>query len=158
MSRLNNGDVFPTLTLPRVGGGSVTLPQDLAGSYGVVLIYRGSWCPYCNAQLASFQRALDSLTQQNVRVVALSVDDEPASTELVEKHRLQFPVAHSADPAAIAAATGAYLSEDGSYLQSTGFVLAPDGTVLTAVYSSAAIGRLVPADVSGFVTYLQKAA
>lgn len=158
MSRLSNGDAFPTLTLPRVGGGTVVLPQDLAGSFGVVLVYRGAWCPYCNAQLASFQRALDSLTQLNVRVVALSVDDEAASEELVEKHRLRFPVAHSADPAEVATATGAYLSEDGSYLQSTGFVLAPDGSVLTAVYSSAAIGRLVPADVSGFVTYLQKAA
>lgn len=29
-------------------------------------------------------------------------------------------------------------------MQSTGFVLAPNGTMLTAVYFSAAIGRLVP--------------
>ena len=33
------------------------LAGDLAGSYGIVLVYRGSWCPYCNAQLASFSRA-----------------------------------------------------------------------------------------------------
>jgi peroxiredoxin len=158
MSQLNNGDAFPTLTLPRVGGGTLSLPIDLAGSFGVVLIYRGSWCPYCNAQLASFQRALASLTERNIRVVALSVDQESAGAELVDKHGLRFPIGHSADPVTVAAATGAYLSADGNYLQSTGFVLAPDGTVLTAVYSSAAIGRLVPADVSGFVSYLQKAA
>src|SRR5436309_9121014 len=51
---LRNGQVFPRLEIPAVGGGTISLPGDLAGSYGVVLIYRGSWCPYCNAQLASF--------------------------------------------------------------------------------------------------------
>ncbi len=158
MRRLGNGDPFPTLHLPRAGGGSISLPEDLAGFYGVVLLYRGSWCPYCNAQLASFQRALDSLTQLDVRVVALSVDDEAAAQKLVEKYRLTFPVGHSADPAAVADATGAYLSDDGTYLQSTGFVLAPDGSVLIAVYSSEAIGRLAAADVAGFITYLRDAA
>jgi peroxiredoxin len=158
MRRLGNGDLFPTLHLPRAGGGRISLPEDLAGSYGVVLLYRGSWCPYCNAQLASFQRALDSLTQLNVRVVALSVDDESAAQKLVEKYGLTFPVGHSADPAAVADATGAYLSDDGTYLQSTGFVLAPDGSVLIAVYSSEAIGRLAAADVAGFITYLRDAA
>jgi hypothetical protein len=35
-------------------------------------------------------------------------------------------------------------------------VLAPDGTVLTAVYSSAAIGRLVAGDVAGFIRYTKQ--
>ena len=56
---------------------------------------------------------------------------------------------------AIAAATGAYLNEDPLYLQTTGFVLAPDGTVVNAVYSSGAIGRLVAEDVVGLVSYIK---
>jgi hypothetical protein len=35
-------------------------------------------------------------------------------------------------------------------------VLAPDGTVLVAVYSSAAVGRLTADDVVGFVRYTQE--
>ncbi|MEO7745126.1 MAG: peroxiredoxin family protein [Actinomycetota bacterium] len=155
MARLSNGDTFPSLTLQTVGGQGISLPDDLAGSYGVVLVYRGSWCPYCNAQLAAFSRAYDTLTELGVKVVALSVDDEPTSAALVEKHRLPFVVAHSADADLVAAATGAYTNDDPHYLQSTGFVLAPDGSVLTAVYSSAAIGRLVADDVIGFVRYLK---
>jgi len=154
MTRLNNADTFPSLTLQAVGGGTITLPHAVAGSYGVVLVYRGSWCPYCNAQLAAFSRATDTLSGLGVRVVALSVDDEATSAALVAKHHLAFPVAHSADPDAIAQATGAYLNDNPRYLQSTGFVLASDSTVLTAVYSSAAIGRLVPDDVTGFIRYL----
>ena len=90
------------------------------------------------------------------KVVSLSADDEAAAAALVAKHKLAFPVGHSADPAKVAAATGAYLNAEPRYLQSTGFVLSPDGTVLVAVYSSAAIGRLVADDVAGFIQYVKK--
>jgi peroxiredoxin len=156
MPLLHNGDRFPSLTVPVVGGGRISLPDDLAGRYGIVLIYRGSWCPYCNAQLASFSRAGDALAGLDAKVVALSVDDEPTAAALVDKHKLVFPVGHSIDAEQVAAATGAYVNDDPRYLQSTGFVLAPDGTVLTAVYSSAAIGRLVPEDVLGFIRYTRQ--
>ena len=155
MPTLQNGQLFPDLKLSAVGGGMLSLPGDLAGSYGIVLIYRGSWCPYCNAQLAAFSRAQRALEEVNARVVALSVDDEATTAALVEKRRLSFPIGHSADAAAVAAAVGAYTNTDPLHLESTGFVLAPDGTVLIAVYSSGAIGRLVPDDVVGFLAYIQ---
>jgi peroxiredoxin len=155
MSQVDNGQPFPSLEVPAVGGGTISLPDDLAGSYGVVLIYRGSWCPYCNAQLAAFSRAFDALTELDVMVVALSVDDEETSAALVAKHKLRFPVGHSADADKIAAATGAYVNDEPHYLQSTGFLLAPDGTVQVAVYSSDGIGRLVADDVAGLVSYLK---
>ena len=60
--------------------------------------------PYCNAQLGAFSRALDTLSELGVKVVALSVDDEDTSAELVAKRRLRFPVGHSADADKIAAA------------------------------------------------------
>jgi peroxiredoxin len=154
MSRLHNGQPFPTLEVPAVGGGMLSLPGDLADSYGVVLIYRGSWCPYCNAQLAMFSRAFGTLTELGVKVVALSVDDEETSAALAAKHKLPFRIGHSADAVKVAAATGAYVNDEPRYLQSTGFVLAPDGTVRVAVYSSDAIGRLVADDVSGYIRYL----
>ncbi|WP_462188169.1 redoxin domain-containing protein, partial [Frankia sp. CcWB2] len=137
MNRLDNGQLFPKVQVPKVGGGSLCLPEDLAGHFGVVLIYRGSWCPYCNAQLAAFQRAGDALTDLDVRVAALSVDDEESGRRLVDKHRIDFPVGHSADVDGIAEATDAYINDESSgdprrYLQSTGFVLAPNGSVITA--------------------------
>src|SRR5205085_5270353 len=48
--RLHNGERFPTITAPRVGGGEMTIPQDLAGRWAVLLFYRGHWCPYCRQQ------------------------------------------------------------------------------------------------------------
>ena len=65
-------------------------------------------------------------------------------------------VGHSADGRAIAATTGALINDGPVYLQSTGFVLNPAGQVVVSVYSSGAIGRLVPGDVIGLVRYLRE--
>jgi peroxiredoxin len=160
MIRLSNGEKFPNVEVPAVGGGQVSLPDDLAGHFGVVLITRGSWCPYCNAQLAAFQRASQTLDSLDIKVVSLSVDDEETSQSVVDKHHLGFPVGHSADVDKIAATLGASVSDEPGpngrrHFQSTGFVLAPDGSIITSVYSSGAIGRLVPEDVIGLVRYLR---
>jgi peroxiredoxin len=158
MPRLNNGDAFPVLSLDTVASGAVSVAQHLAGSHGVVLIYRGSWCPYCNAQLSAFARAKEKLDDCGITVVAFSVDDKANAAALVEKHRLNFPVGYGADADKIAASTGAYVNDSPRYLQSTGFVLDPTGKVITAVYSSGAIGRLVVEDVIGFVRYVKSKA
>ena len=153
---LHPGDLFPALTVSLPGGRALRLPDDLAGHFGVVLFYRGSWCPYCNAQLSAFQRALDGFAEMDVTVVALSVDDEATTQELIAKHGLRLPVGYGADASAIADATGAFVNDDPLFLQSTGFVLDPGGRVVASVYSSGAIGRLVPQDVIGLIRYLRE--
>lgn len=156
MPLLAPSDKFPALSVALPGGSTLELPDELAGHYGVVLFYRGSWCPYCNAQLRAFERARESLAGLDTKVVALSVDDEATTQALIDKHRLTYPVGHSADARAVSQATGAFVNDDPVYLQSTGFVLDPQGAVVVSVYSSGAIGRLVPEDVAGLVRYLRE--
>ena len=151
---LTPGDAFPVLTLSQPGGRTLSLP--LPGEHTVVLFYRGSWCPYCNAQLRAFQRARDKLAESGAHVVALSIDDEATTQATIDKHGLTFPVGHSADAQAIAEATGALVNPAAGYIESTGFVVGPDGKVLVSVYSSNAIGRLVPDDVIGFIRYVRE--
>jgi peroxiredoxin len=155
---LRTGDAFPALTLQLAGGETLDLPDALAGHYGVVLLFRGAWCPYCNAQLRAFERAREKLEALDVRVVALSADDEAATAALVAKHGLGFPVSHGADVAGLHETHGAFANETQDYLESTGFVLDPGGHVIVSVYSSNAIGRLVPDDVAGLIRYLRDAA
>jgi peroxiredoxin len=156
MPLLRPGDTFPELTLTVARGKTVKVPETLAGQFGVVLFYRGAWCPYCNAQLRAFQRASPTLADVGVQVVALSVDDEATTADLVAKHGLTFPVGFGADARAVADLTGAFVNPDPVYLQSTGFVLDPAGKVVVSVYSSGAIGRLVPDDVAGLVRYVRE--
>ena len=156
MPLLHPGDLFPELSLAVPGGESLRVPETFDGQFGVMLFNRGAWCPYCNAQLGAFQRANATLAAAGARVASLSVDDEAATAGLIAKHGLTFPVGHSADPRAIAELTGAFVNPDPVYLQSTGFVLDPAGRVEVSVYSSGAIGRLVPEDVIGLVRYLRE--
>jgi peroxiredoxin len=156
MPLLNPGDPFPRLTISTTDGKDLALPGAFAGDYAVVLFYRGSWCPYCNAQLRAFERAGQALADNGIRVAALSVDDKETSAALAEKHKLTFPVGYGADARAVAGLTGAFVNSDPVYLQSTGFVLDPAGNVVVSVYSSGAIGRLVPDDVVGLVRYVRQ--
>jgi peroxiredoxin len=155
MSMLNPGDPFPSLAVHLPGGEELTLPDALADHFGVVLVYRGSWCPYCNAQLRAFQRDLDKLAELDTKVVAFSVDDEATTRALVEKHHLTYPVGHSADAHKVSEAIGSFVNPDPEHLQTTGFVLGPDGRVIVSVYSTGAIGRLVPEDVAGLIRYIR---
>ena len=63
MPLLHPGDTFPQLTLNIPGTQAIQVPGSFAGEFGVVLVNRGAWCPYCTAQLRAFQRAGDSLAR-----------------------------------------------------------------------------------------------
>jgi len=153
MPLLNPGDPFPQLALNIPGAQAIQVPGAFAGEFAVMLFNRGAWCPYCTAQLRAFQRASGSLAQAGIKVAALWVDGEETTAQFTAKHGLTFPLGHSADARAVAALTGAFVNPDPVYLQSTGFVLDPQGTVIVSVYSSGAIGRLMPDDVVGLVRY-----
>src|SRR5579863_9219111 len=109
MPLLHPGDPFPRLTIDTTDGQALAIPDAFAGDFAVVLFYRGSWCPYCNAQLRAFQRSSPALEDAGIRVAALSVDDEAATAELISKHGLTYPVGYGADAPAIAAVTGAFV-------------------------------------------------
>lgn len=114
--------------------------------------------PFCNAQLGAFEQAREELAGIGTKIIALSTDDAETTRATIERHGLGFPVGHSADAQAISASTGAIVNPDPSFLQATGFVLDPEGRVAVSVYSSGAIGRLVPADVTHLVRHLQQRA
>ena len=149
-----NGAGFPAMTL-NAAEKIVSLPHDHAGSFGLVLAYRGAWCPFCTAQLADFAQAWDALSGAGVKMAALSVEDEATARSVIDKHAIRFPVAYSVDAAAFAAATGAFLGEGPRRIEPTAFILMPDGTVGTSLYASGPIGRLTSAEVLKFVTFVK---
>ena len=48
----------PTVSVAAVGSGTLELPEDLAGGFGVVTIYRRDWCPFCNDYSSSLHYKL----------------------------------------------------------------------------------------------------
>jgi peroxiredoxin len=83
MPLLNPSDPFPRLTISTTDDQTLTIPDAFAGDFGVVLFYRGAWCPYCNAQLRAFERVGEALSAAGIKVAALSVDDRETTVALV---------------------------------------------------------------------------
>ena len=52
--------------------------------------------------------------------------------------------------------TGAFVNPGPDIPESTGFVLDAEGKVVVSVYSSGAIGRLMPDDVAGLLRYVRE--
>ena len=78
------------LSVDLVSGGTLSLPADLAGSYAVILFYRGSWCPYCSAQLAAFSRFRDAFQGAGIRM-ALGILLVAAGIGLTNRGRRSRP-------------------------------------------------------------------
>ncbi|HEX4402953.1 MAG TPA: peroxiredoxin-like family protein [Galbitalea sp.] len=92
-SVLEAGSVFPDGDLIDAEGRPTTLAETLSGAPGVVIFYRGAWCPYCNIALRTYRDQLTlPLRQLGVVLVALSPQSADGSMTMKEKHDLEFPV------------------------------------------------------------------
>lgn len=86
------GEDTPDFTLPDAKGGKFTLSEALAEGPVVLTWYRGGWCPYCNIQLAAYQRILPQIEELGARLVAVSPELPDQSLSTSEKNGLKFAV------------------------------------------------------------------
>ena len=99
-------------------GAETSLLDALGGRRGVLVFYRGVWCPYCNITLASYQAELvDELEARGVGLLAVSPQRPDGSLTMQEKHALRFAV----------------LSDPGNHLaRSAGVLTAPSAEARAA--------------------------
>lgn len=90
--KLNKGDKAPDFILSNATGTTIKL-SDLHKEGKVVLtFYRGTWCPYCNLQLAHYQSALKEIRSLGAQLVAISPQTPDESLSVKEKNELKFEV------------------------------------------------------------------
>ncbi|VXB22682.1 Antioxidant AhpC [Flavobacterium sp. 9AF] len=56
----------------------------------VLIIYRGGWCPYCNAQLADMQEIEKDILSLGYQIIAVSPDAPSFLKETTEKDKLNY--------------------------------------------------------------------
>ena len=89
---LEVGAAAPPFTLPDTWGAEVSLSELLTLGPVVLVFYRGAWCPYCNLQLAAFQRALTEIEDAGATLVAVSPQTPDESLTVAERHALDYQV------------------------------------------------------------------
>jgi peroxiredoxin len=87
------GDRMPDGDLLDVAGQPTTLAAALSSRLGVIVFYRGGWCPYCNIALRAYQaRLVPALAEQGIPLVAVSPQTPDGSLSTRETKELTFTV------------------------------------------------------------------
>lgn len=73
--KLSAGNVFPTITVKKFGGGKLTLGTSYKGfDWKLIVVYRGKHCPICTRYLGELNDALPQLNEIGIDVVVVSAD------------------------------------------------------------------------------------
>lgn len=86
------GDQAPDFMLPSSAGPYVQLKERLAQGPVVIVWYRGGWCPYCNLQLASWERHVKDLQDAGGQLIAISPELPDSAMSTAERHKADFTV------------------------------------------------------------------
>lgn len=90
--KLGEGDMAPDFSLSNATGDMVRLNDLLKKGPVVLTFYRGTWCPYCNLQLAQLQGILPQIKGIGASLVAVSPQTPDNSLDIKEKNNLEFEV------------------------------------------------------------------
>jgi peroxiredoxin len=87
------GDRLPDGSLLDVAGQPTSLAESLAARPGVIVFYRGGWCPYCSIALRAYQAQLvPVLAQRGIPLIAISPQTPDGSLSTREAKELTFTV------------------------------------------------------------------
>jgi len=89
---------------------------------------------------------MEKFSQENVAVIALSVDPLEKAREMAAKAGATFPIAYGLKVPEDADKVGAYWEERRQIIHATNFIIDSDRKVTQACYSIGPIGRIVAED------------
>lgn len=96
MPDLEVNDPAPDFTLPRDGGGTVTL-SELRGSAVVLFFYPRDDTPGCTRESIGFSQALQAFADAGAQVYGISRDSVAKHDKFVAKHGLTTPLLSDAE-------------------------------------------------------------
>jgi peroxiredoxin len=80
----------PAVTLTTVEGAEFALGEAFAAKPTVLVFYRGSWCPYCNRQLAALGELEGKLLALGYQIIAISPDSAAGLAAMAGKNHLNY--------------------------------------------------------------------
>lgn len=127
------GDIAPDFSLPRDGGGSLTL-SGLRGSAVVLYFYPRDDTPGCTRESIEFSDRLQEFADAGARVIGISRDSVARHDRFVARHGLKVALASDGD-GAVCAAYGVWV-EKKNYgrthmgIERATFVIGADGRIV----------------------------
>jgi peroxiredoxin len=90
--KLAAGSAFPSVSVPRLGGGELT-PASGKG-WRLFVIYRGKHCPLCKIYLRTLDGMIEDFAAASVSISVASGDPEEKAAADVAEHGWRFPLGY----------------------------------------------------------------
>ncbi|MBT8085950.1 MAG: AhpC/TSA family protein [Woeseia sp.] len=87
--KLQVGDALPAFGAETESGGSVN-SSDLRGQPAVILFVRGSWCPFCNRQVADLTSHYKEITDRGARLIFVTPKPLDTTRRVAEMFDVKF--------------------------------------------------------------------
>lgn len=143
-NKFTPGDKMPEFTLPKVGGGEISVGGT--GKWQLAIVYRGKHCPLCKKYLGGVPDLQDRMSELGVELVAMSADSQDQATEMMSEIGVDVSVGYGLDKQTMQK-LGLYISEprpnetDHEFPEPGLFVVNPDGNVQIVDISNAPFSR-----------------
>jgi peroxiredoxin len=135
-AELSVGSTAPDFTLKDQNNGEVTLSSFRGLKNVVVLFYPATFTGVCQGELCSVQEDLSTFQNDDVQVLAISVDSSFANKVWAEQQGFTFPILSDFWPhGAVAQAYSVFNDVAGRALRGT-FVIDKEGTVRWSVVNA----------------------
>ena len=112
---LLNGLTIPAVNLTTAANQSIALKQLVQQKPSVLVFYRGGWCPYCNAQLATLRDIEPQLNKLGYQLIAITPDSVASINKSLQDtggSKLNYTLLSDANFAASSAFGLAYYLDD----------------------------------------------
>jgi peroxiredoxin len=83
---------MPAFSLPDSKGKMTSLKSLLKNGHVIIAFYRGSWCPYCNAQLNNYQKNLAEFKSKGATLIAITPEKPDLTTVTESGKKLEFQI------------------------------------------------------------------
>ena len=145
LHKLPAGSDMPKISLPKVGGGKITIGEG--PDWQMLVVYRGKHCPICRNYLKALDGLLDRFHEIKTDVVVVSADPKEKAESETQEENWQFPVGYDLSEANMRA-LGLYISQprspqetDRPFSEPGLFVVNPNGKVHIVDVSNAPFVR-----------------
>ncbi len=84
------GETLPESSLINFEGKEITTQDIFKGDRTILVVYRGGWCPFCNAQLSDLGAIQQELVDLGYQIIAVSPDSYQNEAETLHKNALNY--------------------------------------------------------------------
>ena len=152
------GTALPQITVPKLGGGDMTLGQG--DGWQMVVVYRGKHCPLCKKYLGQIEGMKSEFGDLGVSISAVSGDPEEKAKPFIEEAGFTGPVGYDLSLAQMKE-LGLYISDprspeetDRPFAEPALFVINPDGKAQIVDISNAPFARPELATLKGGLQFV----